>query len=715
MEGRGCLNLVACALLAGTVAFAGELPRSPAEFNPDPRTLPVLGRPLEVEPLTLGIRVTVSTNTPPLPPASFNPDPGARPAAPPLAPFFRPEYKVWPPYGEEPVEPPLILPRFDLRSVELVEVEPQTQPDKGHEPLPEKLKLPRAETRINQRVAQKWDEPEYMHEREPATRPTNTVPVVDRWKVKFTPWQRYSDRPAETPYRQAEPALWHPYRQSVLKGDVPVIGQDIFLNLTTVSETVFEARRLPTPSGVSAERPGSAEFFGQGDEQFVLQNFSFTAELFEGETVFQPVHWLLRVEPVYNVNYVTTEERGVISPNPTRGTDRLRDYLALQQAFAELHLGDLSNNYDFWAARVGNQPFISDFRGFVFDDVNLGARIFGNADNNRWQYNAIALPMREKDTNSGLNTFDDRDQYVFILNAYRQDFLTHGYTAQLSFHANLDDGRTHYDRNGNLARPELLGTVVQHDVHAYYIGWTGDGHIGRFNLTHAFYEVLGRDDFNGLAGRPVDINAQMAAVELSYDRDWMRCKFTAFYASGDGKAGDGTATGFDGIVDNPAFAGAPFSYWVRQGFNLAGTSVALKQRDSLVPDLRTSKTEGQANFVNPGLILVGVGADADVLPKLRAFANVNYLWFAQTDPIKTALLTDKMDNEIGLDCGIGLRYRPLLTDNIVVLAGFGVLVPGNGYRDIYERGPGVEPNARSRGGMTDDFLYSGLLTVTLTY
>jgi hypothetical protein len=715
MEGRGCLNLVACALLAGTVASAGEPPRSPAEFNPDPQTLPVLGRPLEVEPLTLGIRVMVSTNTPPLPPASFNPDPGARPAGSPLAPFFRPEYKVWPPYGEEPVEPPLTLPRFGLRSVELVEVEPQTQPDERHEPLPEKLKLPRAETRIKQRVAQEWDEPEYMHEREPATSPTNTVPVVDRWKVKFAPWQRYSDRPAETPYQQAEPALWHPYRQSELKGDAPVIGQDIFLSLTAASETLFEARRLPTPSGVSTERPGSAEFFGQGDEQFVLQNFSFTAELFKGETVFQPVHWLLRVEPVYNINYVTTEERGVISPNPTRGTDRLRDYLALQQAFAELHLGDLSNNYDFWATRVGNQPFVSDFRGFVFDDVNLGVRLFGNADNNRWQYNAIALPMREKDTNSGLNTFDDRDQYVFILNAYRQDFLTHGYTAQLSFHANLDDGHTHYDRNGNLARPEPLGTVVQHDVHAYYIGWTGDGHIGRFNITHAFYEVLGRDDFNGLAGRPVDINAQMVAVELSYDRDWMRYKFTAFYASGDGKAGDGTATGFDGIVDNPAFAGAPFSYWVRQGFNLAGTSIALKQRDSLVPDLRTSKTEGQANFVNPGLILVGVGADADILPKLRAFANVNYLWFAQTDPIETALLTDKVDNEIGLDCSIGLRYRPLLTDNIVVLAGFGVLVPGNGYRDIYARGPSVEPNARSRRGMTDDFLYSGLLTVTLTY
>ena len=140
-----------------------------------------------------------------------------------------------------------------------------------------------------------------------------------------------------------------------------------------------------------------------------------------------------------------------------------------------------------------------------------------------------------------------------------------------------------------------------HDVNAYYLGWAGDGHIGRLNVTHAFYEAFGHDDFNGLAGRPVDINAQMAALEVSYDRDWMRYKASFFYASGDDNATDGTAHGFDTIVDNPNFTGGPFSFWARQGFNLGGTMVNLKQRNSLVPDLRTSKTEGQANFVNPGV------------------------------------------------------------------------------------------------------------------
>ena len=697
----------------------GSPPRSPVAFNPDPQGVPVLPEPLEAVPFTLEIEVTniVSYGTPPLSPVQFNPDPGATerptPASPP--PFFKPEFTLGLLYGQEPVPGALTLPRCNTEMKKIVEIEPHPPPDTRRDPLSPTLQLPRTEVRANERITNKWEEPEYTRQTGPFESPTNTSPAIDRWKVPFASWQRYTNSPAETPYQHEKTALWDPYQQSLLKGDAPIIGQDIFLDLTAVSDTLFQGRRLPTPSGVSAQTPGSAGFFGNGDELFVSQNFSFTADLFEGETVFQPVHWMIRLEPVFNINYLATEERGVVSPNPVDGLNRLREYVALQQVFGELHLGDLSDNYDFIACRAGNQPFISDFRGFIFDDVNLGARIFGNADNNRWQYNAIVLPMREKDTDSGLNTFDDRDQYVVIANVYRQDFLTPGYTAQFSFHANLDDGRTHYDNNGNIVRPSPIGTVVQHDVQAYYLGWTGDGHVGRLNITHAFYEALGRDDLNGLAGRSVTINAQMAAAELSYDHDWIRYKLSLFYASGDRNSGDGTATGFDGIVDNPAFAGAPFSYWTSQGINLAGTSVALKQPDSLLPNLRTSKTEGQANFVNPGLVLVGVGTDLDITPKLRGFLNVNYLRFAETDPIKAALLTDKVDNEIGLDCSVGVRYRPLLTDNIVVTAGFGVLIPGSGFRDIYAHGPTPTSTGGSNNGQTDDFLYSGLVKLTFTY
>src|SRR5258706_6520265 len=153
----------------------------------------------------------------------------------------------------------------------------------------------------------------------------------------------------------------------------------------------------------------------------------------------------------------------------------------------------------------------------------------------------------------------------------------------------------------------------------------------------------------------------MAALEVSYDRDWMRYKASFFYASGDSDTENGTATGFDTILDNPNFTGGPFSYWTRQGFNLGGTLVNLKQRGSLVPDLRTSKSEGQANFVNPGVFIYGVGAEIEVTPKLRAFLNANYLRFAETGAIKTAQFTNQVRSEIGWDLSLGVQERPKLT------------------------------------------------------
>jgi hypothetical protein len=325
--------------------------------------------------------------------------------------------------------------------------------------------------------------------------------------------------------------------------------------------------------------------------------------------------------------------------------------------------------------------------------------------------------MREKDSNSDLNSLDDRKQEVIVANLYWQDFLWKGYTAQWSVHANLDQGGIHYDRNGNIVRPAPIGTVRDHDVNAYYFGWAGDGHIGRLNLSHAFYQVFGHDGFNGLAGRPTDISGQMAAAELSYDRDWIRYKGSLFYASGDGDTEDGLATGFDTILDNPNFTGGPFSYWTRQGFNLGGTLVNLKQRGSLVPNLRTSKTQGQANFVNPGALISGVGAEIEVTPKLRSFINANYIRLIETDSVETALLTDKVDHEIGWDLSLGVQYRPLLTDNVIISAGFGALIPGRGFKDIYKTSTHPVPNfdRTDRRGRVDDFLYSALVAITLTY
>src|SRR6185503_4156617 len=94
---------------------------------------------------------------------------------------------------------------------------------------------------------------------------TNSQPRPDRWRIGFTPWKRYTSGVTEQPYETPEPMLWHPYKQSVLKGDVPIMGQDIFLNLTASSQTEVEFRRVPTASGVSAAVPGAYEFYGESE------------------------------------------------------------------------------------------------------------------------------------------------------------------------------------------------------------------------------------------------------------------------------------------------------------------------------------------------------------------------------------------------------------------------------------------------------------------
>ena len=74
--------------------------------------------------------------------------------------------------------------------------------------------------------------------------------------------------------------------------------------------------------------------------------------------------------------------------------------LGVQEAFVDYHLRNVSDRYDFDSIRVGIQPFNFDFRGFLFQDNQLGIRLFGNRDNNRLQYNLAAFWRLEKDTNS---------------------------------------------------------------------------------------------------------------------------------------------------------------------------------------------------------------------------------------------------------------------------------------------------------------------------
>ena len=516
---------------------------------------------------------------------------------------------------------------------------------------------------------------------------SNFIPIRDRWRIGYAA------------------GILDPYSQNVLKGDYPVIGQNIFFNFIGISDSLFEARKFPTAQGVSREQSGSAQFFGRGEQIFFNQNFITSFELFKGSTGFKPRDWAVRMTPVFNVNYLNVQERNVVKLDPRHGTTRVDTQIAFQEAFVEKRLFDISRNYDFVSVRAGIQGFTSDFRGFIFSDNEPGVRFFGNLDNNRYQWNIAYFNLLEKDTNSQLNSWELRHRQVVVANLYRQDFIWQGYTTQASFHSDIDTAGSqdsngqHYDTNGFLVRPANVGDVRPHNVHSYYLGWTGDGHIGRLNLTHALYQVLGDVTHDTIAGRKVSINAQMAAAELSYDIDWLRPKISFFYASGDRNPTDGTARGFDSIFDNVNFAGSGFSYFNRQGIGLTQTGINLTNRLSLLNDFRSSKTQGQAQFVNPGIIVANTGLDAELTPKLKGLLNFNYLWFAATEPLQYVLHQPNVRSTIGADYSVGLIYRPLLSQNIVLSGGFAYFTPGGGFKDI----------------QSGENLYSAFFSATLTF
>ncbi|MGA1041848.1 MAG: hypothetical protein ACO311_07570, partial [Burkholderiaceae bacterium] len=68
----------------------------------------------------------------------------------------------------------------------------------------------------------------------------------------------------------------------------------------------------------------------------------------------------------------------------------------------------------------------------------------------------------------------------------------------------------------------------------------------------------------------------------------------------------------------------------------AGGAVSLSGRNGILNSLRSSKEQGQSNFINPGTILLGLGADFDLTPETRVSVNANQLWFDDTSVLEAA-------------------------------------------------------------------------------
>ncbi|KGK01528.1 hypothetical protein [Thalassotalea sp. ND16A] len=489
--------------------------------------------------------------------------------------------------------------------------------------------------------------------------------------------------------------LWDPYNgHNPLKGDLPIWGDDWFYNVIAISDTVLEPRNFPVPVGnATTARANSLDTIGSGDSVLFSQSFIVEQVLYQGNTTFRPPDYEFRLTTVFNFNQLRTDERGLLDIDPSQPSDNGRrrsdNFVAIQTAFIDKHLRNVSDRYDFDSLRIGIQPFNSDFRGFLFQDSQFGVRLFGNRNNNIFQYNLAWFKRLEKDTNSGLNDVSERlrDDEVYTANLYWQDFPLLGFVSQASIthNRNREKGQVIYDNNGFITRPaSVFAERFARDYDVTYLGLSGDGHFDRLNVSGSAYFAFGEQTNMHFRDAEDEIEAFFFASEVSKDFDWLRAKLSLLWASGDRDAFDQKAQGFDAIFENPQFAGADTSFYIRQNMPLiGGGNVALSGRNAILPALRSSKEQGQSNFINPGLKLIGVGIDGDILPELRLSMNINQLWFAETAVLQSLRQQGAIDSNLGQDVSAAVIWRPYQTQNIVLRFSAAMLVPGSGFDDLY--------------------------------
>ena len=552
--------------------------------------------------------------------------------------------------------------------------------------LIEGRRIPGRERVLPDKVTQ--TNPGAVHAPPPEAFPTAQIPIPDRWRLIQT-------------LGIVKEKWWDPYNQNTLKGDrpislekkpkwLPIKSDNWFVAASLISDTVVEPRSFPQPVGRQVnETAGDLDVFGRTGSLVASQTFIGAVSLFKGSTAFKPPELEYKIALAFNTSFVDISERRLLFVEPSRRSHRFDHFLGVQEFFIDKHLRDVSDRYDFDSVRIGIQPFQADFRGFLFNDLQLGLRYFGNRDNNRVQYNYGVFWRLEKDTNSGLNSIvkTPRKDWVGYVNVYRQDFPVPAVTSQLTvvYNMNREAKNIHIDDNGFPVRPALLGNLRGRNYDVVYLGYNADGHAGRVNFTSSLYAALGSDRNSFFTGRPAQIRAGFAAVEASYDRNWARFRVSGLYATGDKNPYDNRETGFDAILENPIFAGADTSYWIRQSLPFAGGGrvIGINGRNGVLNSLRSSKDEGQSNFNNPGTILIGAGADFDLTPQFRLSTNANHLWFANTATVQELRNEGTIPRAIGWDLSAAAIWRPSMIQNVVFRLSGAMLEPGAAFRDLY--------------------------------
>ncbi|MGH7340817.1 MAG: hypothetical protein ACREKH_10030, partial [Candidatus Rokuibacteriota bacterium] len=246
-------------------------------------------------------------------------------------------------------------------------------------------------------------------------------PVATRW-VSYD----YQGHPEYT-FR-----LLDPYGQNVLKADFPVAG-DWFVEVNAVATAAYKSRQNLDFSAVFADRIAAGALRFVPRNGFANQNLLFGGELRRHDDAFVPSSFRLRVNGVADHR---SDINAFNSGSESQG--RLFDVFfdAVLHDFGDPTDG--KGNFDLLVLRGGLQGFRSDFHGLIFNDVGLGARLFGEAKQNRLRYDFVVLDLFQKDPVTGFNDFSPASDHQVAIARLAWDDLVPGWNSEWSVHLNRD-------------------------------------------------------------------------------------------------------------------------------------------------------------------------------------------------------------------------------------------------------------------------------------
>ncbi|MGH7321506.1 MAG: hypothetical protein ACRELA_18035, partial [Candidatus Rokuibacteriota bacterium] len=468
-----------------------------------------------------------------------------------------------------------------------------------------------------------------------APRPGDLTPDPDRWRVLL---------PGATGVQPRAP-LYDPYNPNVLKGDYPIIGDKLFLQIIGVLDMFLDQKRnLDFSSRIKNVPFHEDNTLGQITALLSI-------ELFHGDTVFAPKDWAIRVSPIWRFR----------CGDDNAADNVCDDFITLFEAFGEVKLFEIGDTFDPTSLRLGLQVFNADFFGFVYNDVQPGARLFSEIARNQFKVNLAFFDRLQKDAVTALNDFERREHQVGVATFQWDDFIFPGFNILPVFVVNHDEG------------------VAGKALDAYYLGLTTNGRLGRFNVNSAFYYVFGDTAQNTPNKQSQDISAGMGFVQVTYPVRFWNPRIAVVYATGDGDPNDSRAHGFDSVFDTVNFGGGQFSYLFGEKIQLGATT--LFRGNSVLPSLRGANATSQ--FVNPGVLAVNVGVDLALTAKTILEANYNYVRFDDTSSLEALTKQKDVSSEVGHEFNVGLTYRPFLNEQVILFAGGAVFFPGQGIEDTF--------------------------------